>query len=53
VDKALLKSLKKETIKSGFKVCEIWPLNLIAMVGKVGPNEVFTISKEEGTNNSY
>jgi hypothetical protein len=40
--------LKKETIKSKFRVCKIWPLNLVTMVGKFSPNEVFTIAKEEG-----
>jgi hypothetical protein len=25
VDKAFLKSLKKEIVKLGFKVCRIWP----------------------------
>jgi nitrate reductase NapE component len=48
VDKALQQFLKKENIKLGFKVCGIWPLNLIAMVGKFGLIEMFiAINKEE------
>ncbi len=39
-------SLKKENINSRFKVCAIWPLNLVAMVGKFGPNELFIVTKE-------
>jgi nitrate reductase NapE component len=46
VDKALEHSLKKENINSRFKVCAIWPLNLVAMVGKFGPNELFIVTKE-------
>jgi hypothetical protein len=38
----------KKTMKSGFKVCNIWPLNLASMVRKFGPNEMFTIIEEEG-----
>ncbi len=53
VDKALLQSLKKKTIKSRFRVCGIWPLNPIAMVGKFGRNEVFTTVEKEGVENSY
>jgi hypothetical protein len=53
VDKALLESLKKETIKVGFKVCKIWPLNLVVMVGKFGPNEVFIATRKKGIKNSY
>jgi hypothetical protein len=53
VDKALLQSLKKKTIKLGFKVYGIWPLNLITMVGKFGPNKVFITTKEEGEKNAY
>ncbi len=53
VDKALLQSLKKKTIKLGFKVCGIWPLNSIAMVGKFGPNKVFIIIEEERAKNAY
>jgi nitrate reductase NapE component len=40
VEKVLQKSLEKKNMKFGFKVCRIWPLNSIAMVGKFGPNEV-------------
>jgi hypothetical protein len=47
VDKALQQSLKKENIKFGFRVYEIWPLNFIAMAIKFGPSEVFTTVKEE------
>jgi hypothetical protein len=42
VDKALLQSLKKKTIKLRFRICRIWSLNLVAMVGKFRFNEVFT-----------
>jgi nitrate reductase NapE component len=52
VDKALQQSLKKENIKFGFRVYEIWPLNSIAMVTKFGPSEVFTIVEEEDLGNS-
>jgi hypothetical protein len=45
--------LKKQTIKLRFKVCRIWPLNPIAMVGKFGPNKVFITTKEEGEKNAY
>ncbi len=53
VDKALLQSSKKETIKFRFKVCWIQPLNLVIMVGNIGPIKVFTIAKEEGVENAY
>jgi hypothetical protein len=46
VDKALEHSFKMENINSRFKVCAIWPLNLVAMVGKFGPNELFILAKE-------
>ncbi len=49
VDKALQQSLKKENIKFGFRVYEIWPLNSIAMAIKF---EVFTIVEEEDLGNS-
>jgi len=35
VDKALQQSLKKENVKSRFRVFIIWPLNHVAMVGKI------------------
>jgi hypothetical protein len=38
----LLQSLKKKTIKLRFRICRIWSLNLVAMVGKFRFNEVFT-----------
>jgi hypothetical protein len=41
VDKALQQPLKKENILK-FKVFGFWPLNLVAMVGKFGPNDAFT-----------
>jgi len=47
VDKALQSCLKKENMKLGFKVYRIWPLNLVAMVGKFGPSDVFTTVEEE------
>jgi nitrate reductase NapE component len=53
VDKALLQSLKKETINSRFRVYGIWPLNLAAMVGKFGLSEVFIVVEEEGAENAY
>jgi nitrate reductase NapE component len=46
VDKASEHSLKKENINSRFKVFVIWPLNLVAMVGKFGSNELFILAKE-------
>ncbi len=53
VDKALLQSLKKKTLKSRFRVCKIWPLNLLAMVGKFGLSKVFIATKKERTENAY
>jgi hypothetical protein len=40
VDKVLQQYLKKENMKSRFKVCRIWPLNSTAMAEKFGPSEV-------------
>jgi hypothetical protein len=31
---------EKKNMKSGSKVCKIWPLNFIAMAIKFGPSEV-------------
>lgn len=53
MDKALQQSSQKENIKSRFRVFRIWPLNLIAMVGKFGPSDVFITTKEEEHENSY
>jgi hypothetical protein len=53
VEKALQQSLKNENIKSRFKVFGIWPLDLITMVGKIGPSDVFTVAKEEEHELSY
>jgi hypothetical protein len=53
MDKALQQSLKNENIKSRFRVSGIWPLNLITMVGKFGPSDVFTVAKEEEHELSY
>jgi len=36
-----------------FRVCAIWPLNLVVIVGKFGPNEMFIGTKEEDHENSY
>ncbi len=47
VDEALQQSLKNENIKSWFKVYGIWPFNLITMVGKISPSDVFIATKEE------
>jgi nitrate reductase NapE component len=44
VDKALQQPLKKENIKLRFKVSGLWPLNLVAMVGKFGPSDVLQLS---------
>jgi hypothetical protein len=52
VDNAPQQSLKKENIKFGFRVCEIWPINYVAMTIKFGPNEVFAIVEEEDFKNS-
>ncbi len=49
----LLQSLKQEIIKSRFKVCEIWSLNLAAIVGKFGPNDVFIAIEKEITKSAY
>ncbi len=53
VDKAFLQSLKKEIVKLGFKVCKIWPLNLVAMVGKFGLNKVFITIEKARVENAY
>jgi nitrate reductase NapE component len=53
VDKALQQSLKKENIKSRFRVFIIWPLNHVAMVGKFGPGDVFIVAKKEEHELSY
>jgi hypothetical protein len=53
VDKALQQSSQKENIKSKFGVFRIWPLNIIAMVGKFGTSDVFITTKEEEHENSY
>jgi hypothetical protein len=53
VDNVLLQSLKQEIIKSRFKVCEIWSLNPIAIVGKFRPNKVFTTTEKEIIENAY
>jgi len=53
VDKALQQSSQKENIKSRFRVFRIWPLNLITMVGKLGPSDVFITTREEEHENSY
>jgi hypothetical protein len=45
--------LKKENIKSRFKVFRIWPLNHVAMVGKFGLNGVFIVAKEKEHELSY
>jgi len=37
--------LKKENIKSRFRVFGILPLNHAAMVGKLGPHDVFIAAK--------
>jgi len=31
----------------------IWPLNIIALVLKIGPSEVFSIIEEEESENAY
>jgi hypothetical protein len=53
VDKALQQSLKKENIKSRFRVFGIWPLNLTTMVGKIGLGDVFTTVEKEKHEISY
>jgi hypothetical protein len=45
--------LKNENIKLGFRVSRIWLLNLIAMVGKIGPSDVFTATNKEEHELSY
>jgi hypothetical protein len=40
-------------MKSKFRVCEIWALNLATMVKKFSLSEVFIIAKEEGIKNAY
>jgi hypothetical protein len=40
-------------MKLGFRVYRIWPLNLVAMVRKFGPSDVFIIVKEEEHELSY
>jgi hypothetical protein len=53
MDKVLQQCLKKQNFTFGFRVCRIWPLNFVAMVGKFCPNEVFIATKEENPENSY
>ncbi len=53
MDKALQKSLKTMNIKLAFRVSRVWPLNLVAMVKNFGPNDVFTIAKQEEHELSY
>jgi hypothetical protein len=53
VDKTLKQSLKKDNIKSRFRVSWIWPLNHVAMVGKFIPSDMFTSVEEEDHKNSY
>jgi hypothetical protein len=45
--------LEKRSNKIKVWVYKIWPFNLIAMVKKFGPSEVFNITEEEKTNNAY
>jgi hypothetical protein len=47
VDKALQQSSKNDNIKSRFRVSWIWPLNLVAMVGKFVPSDMLTSVQEE------
>lgn len=49
----LVKVFEKRSNKIKVWVYKIWPLNLIAMVLKIGPNEVFSITKEEEADNAY
>jgi hypothetical protein len=53
VDKPLQQSLKKENIKSRFRVSKIWPLNHAAMVANFGPSDVFITTKKEENELSY
>jgi hypothetical protein len=53
VDKALQQSLKKENIKSRFRVFRIWPLNHAAMVTKFGRSNVFITTQKEEHELSY
>ncbi len=47
MDKALQQSSKNDNIKSRFRVSWIWPLNLVAMVGKFVPSDMLTSVQEE------
>jgi hypothetical protein len=42
VNKAFNQSLTKHSIKFGFKVCKIWPLNPKAMEVKTNPSNIYT-----------
>jgi hypothetical protein len=46
-------TMSQKYIKSRFKVYEIWPLNLVAMVGKINVIEVFIATKDEDHENAY
>jgi hypothetical protein len=43
----------KKNKNSRFRVWEIWPLNLVAMLGKFNPIEVFIATKDEVHENAY
>jgi hypothetical protein len=45
--------MSQKNIKSRFKVWEIWPLSLVAMVEKFNPIEVFIATKDEDHENAY
>jgi len=45
--------LKKENNKLRFRVSQIWRLNLVAIVGKFGPSDVFIVVEEEEHELSY
>jgi hypothetical protein len=46
-------AMSQKNIKSRFKVWEMWPLNLVAMVGKFNPIQVFIATKDEDHENAY
>jgi hypothetical protein len=46
-------TMSQKYIKSRCRVWGIWPLNLVAMVGKINPIEVFIATKDEDHENAY
>ncbi len=46
-------TMAQKYIKSKFRVWGIWPLNLLAVVGKINVTEVLIATKDEDHENAY